>query len=541
MADQSFLDQYVINPVQNAFTSLTKGSDLSGLPYSAQEAALARRQKMAELLMQQGQQQPEVLSYKGIAAQPSVAGGLGKALSQFMGAYMGGKAEEDLATAKAKETKDVGNIFAGLADRPDVKTEGYYLPAEQPSKTMPIGMPRGASSFMPEGEATNMGTYVPGTVTPGQHLSRSEKTNRIMAAMAEHPSMAALAPMYMQNMQNEATEDRLKVEDTRYATAQKRLDQQEADRVAKEAEDKRQFQLTFGLQQRTANRADAAAARAASGMEYAIPGANYNLTGDDFLKTVPMQIRRQVQGLAQGTLSMNSRMASSKEGRALINAAMAYDPTADESNIKTRFATRQAIAPGGKIATSDNSLNTVIQHAAGLAPTYLSMGNTFLPSLNVGKNFLATNVGGSGKANAFDINVHGISEEAERAYRNAGGSESSIRDWRKNFSSDASPQTIRLGLQKLTEMLGSKMNENERQVNNALGGHGAPYQGIAPETQELLNVLNDPDLSDSDALQKIAAMKTGIDVESDKRRRKAIADAAIAAAKRPTPASGVPR
>jgi len=231
MADPSFLDQYVINPVQNAFTSLTKGSDLSGLPYSAQEAALARRQKMAELLMQQGQQQPEVLTYKGIAAQPSVAGGLGKALSQFMGAYMGGKAEEDLATAKAKEAKDVGDIFAGLADRPDVKTEGYYLPTEQPSKTMPIGMPRGASSFMPEGEATNMGTYVPGTVTPGQHLSRSEKTNRIMAAMAAHPSMAALAPMYVQNMQNE-------VADTQYATSQSRMDRQEQRQTKLDAETK---------------------------------------------------------------------------------------------------------------------------------------------------------------------------------------------------------------------------------------------------------------------------------------------------------------
>jgi hypothetical protein len=232
MADQSFLDQ-VVNPIQNAFTSLTKGSDLSGLPYSAQEAALARRQKLAELLMQQGQQQPEVLTYKGIAAQPSVAGGLGKALSQFMGAYMGGKAEEDLATAKAKEAKDVSDIFAGLADRPDVKTKGYYLPTEQPSKTMPIGMPRGASSFMPEGEATNMGTYVPGTVTPGQHLSDEEKTNRIMAGMATHPSMATLAPMYLQNMRN-------KVEDTRYASEQKKSDTRfEASQAQIDLENKR--------------------------------------------------------------------------------------------------------------------------------------------------------------------------------------------------------------------------------------------------------------------------------------------------------------
>lgn len=233
MAESSF-NEYFVNPIQNAWTSLTKGEDLSGLPYEAQAAALAKRQKLAELLMQQGQQQPEVLTYKGIAAQPSVAGGLGKALSQFMGAYMGGKADEALTAAKAKESKDVSDIFAGLADKPDVKTEGYYLPSEQPSKTMPIGMPRGATSFMPEGEASNMGTYVPGTVTPGQKLSRSEKTNRIMAAMATHPSMAAIASMYMQNMQNEAAEDRLKVEDTRYETGQTRLDRAEADRLAQQ-------------------------------------------------------------------------------------------------------------------------------------------------------------------------------------------------------------------------------------------------------------------------------------------------------------------
>jgi hypothetical protein len=234
MAEESYFNQYVVNPIQNAFTSLTKGEDLSGLPYEAQAAALAKRQKLAELLMQQGQQQPEVLTYKGIAAQPSVAGGLGKALSQFMGAYMGGKADEALTAAKAKETKDVSDIFAGLADKPDVKTEGYYLPSEQPSKTMPIGMPRGATSFMPEGEASNMGTYVPGTVTPGQKLSRSEKTNRIMAAMATHPSMAAIALMYMQNMQNEAAEARTAVEDTRYATGQTRLDRAEAERLAQQ-------------------------------------------------------------------------------------------------------------------------------------------------------------------------------------------------------------------------------------------------------------------------------------------------------------------
>jgi len=114
MAEESYFNQNVVNPIQNAWTSLTKGEDLSGLPYEAQAAALAKRQKLAELLMQQGQQQPEVLTYKGIAAQPSVAGGLGKALSQFMGAYMGGKADENLATATAAEKKAVNEERARI-------------------------------------------------------------------------------------------------------------------------------------------------------------------------------------------------------------------------------------------------------------------------------------------------------------------------------------------------------------------------------------------------------------------------------------------
>ena len=115
MAEESYFNQNVVNPIQNAWTSLTKGEDLSGLPYDAQAAAIAKRQKLAEMLMQQGQQQPEVLTYKGIAAQPSVAGGLGKALSQFMGAYMGGKAEEDAVklekTGNENFTNALGNYY----------------------------------------------------------------------------------------------------------------------------------------------------------------------------------------------------------------------------------------------------------------------------------------------------------------------------------------------------------------------------------------------------------------------------------------------
>ena len=202
MADQSFLDQYVINPVQNAFTSLTKGSDLSGLPYSAQEAALARRQKMAELLMQQGQQQPEVLTYKGIAAQPSVAGGLGKALSQFMGAYMGGKAEDDLAAAKAKEDKTVNDIYTKLFSKtPDVTQAEYYLPPNQK-------------------DSADIGQYVPAKTTPGRYLTNEEQLAVILPQISEHRGLKDLGGAFLSNAMTQRSAD---IERQRVADQEKTL------------------------------------------------------------------------------------------------------------------------------------------------------------------------------------------------------------------------------------------------------------------------------------------------------------------------------
>ena len=206
MADQSFLDQYVVNPVQNAWTSLTKGEDLSGLPYEAQAAALAKRQKLAELLMQQGQQQPEVLTYKGIAAQPSIAGGLGKALSQFMGAYMGGKAEEDAAKAKAKEDKAVGDIYTKIFSKtPDTQEAGYYLPQDTANqqKGMTPSMPSRSTSFMDQGDASNVGAYVPGKTTPGHYLNSEEQMAALLPQMAAHPALKELGNTVLSNSMTE--------------------------------------------------------------------------------------------------------------------------------------------------------------------------------------------------------------------------------------------------------------------------------------------------------------------------------------------------
>lgn len=61
-------------------------------PYASQQAAIARQQKMADILQQQAFQPQEAGSYNGIPAALPAWGGLAKALQGYMGGRMASKA-----------------------------------------------------------------------------------------------------------------------------------------------------------------------------------------------------------------------------------------------------------------------------------------------------------------------------------------------------------------------------------------------------------------------------------------------------------------
>lgn len=75
--------------------------------YASQLAAIARRQKYAELLAQQGAEDIDVQSVGGIPTPISPFQGLAKVLKSGMGAYLGRKAGEDEAAATAAEKNAV--------------------------------------------------------------------------------------------------------------------------------------------------------------------------------------------------------------------------------------------------------------------------------------------------------------------------------------------------------------------------------------------------------------------------------------------------
>lgn len=110
-------------------------------PYQAEQADIARRQKMAEIMQQQAFQPAETFSYGGIQARTSPLTGLAKMLQ----GYVAGKTQRDLVEeqkalgerAQRESASDIASLFAhmkgqeALPERPPVTAvddQGNFMP-----------------------------------------------------------------------------------------------------------------------------------------------------------------------------------------------------------------------------------------------------------------------------------------------------------------------------------------------------------------------------------------------------------------------------
>ena len=94
--------------------SLTKDDD-----YESRKAAIARQEKLAEMLSQMGAQEQAVSTAGGITAPMSGMGALARGLTSFGGSYLSGKAAADEAALKKAEKADAISQLSALYHLPD--------------------------------------------------------------------------------------------------------------------------------------------------------------------------------------------------------------------------------------------------------------------------------------------------------------------------------------------------------------------------------------------------------------------------------------
>jgi hypothetical protein len=130
-------------------------ANISLTDYSSQAAEIARRQRLAEILQQQGMEPEKVFEYNGIQAPISPLSGLAKALQLGMGAYMeakNAKKSEDLKKLSGKEFVNFMQNYDGTPEvRSDMKTVAASQPAPLAAPTAPVETINTAKPFVASG------------------------------------------------------------------------------------------------------------------------------------------------------------------------------------------------------------------------------------------------------------------------------------------------------------------------------------------------------------------------------------------------------
>jgi len=215
--------------------------------------------------------------------------------------------------------------------------------------------------------------------------------------------------------------------------------------------------------------------------------AGSGLSGDEYLATLPPGVANQVKAIAEGKLQISPMTSRSPQGAALIQMAMQYEPGTDQTVYQSRASTAKDAA-SGKLASSNNALNTVVGHLAGLSDAADKLNNTSFPWVNTFKNAVLSATGDP-RVKEFNLNAQGVAQELERAYRGAGGSEGSIKEWQQNLGNANSPAQFKAVMAKGAEMLQSKLEANHAQYVQGMHGKPGDYQSITPKSVDALAKL----------------------------------------------------
>jgi hypothetical protein len=269
--------------------------------------------------------------------------------------------------------------------------------------------------------------------------------------------------------------------------AQRQREQQRQD--AADARAAHSQSLADQANARAAAAADREQKRFESEDTMAPPPGNANLTGEDYLKTIPPALAAQVRALSDGRRAFPTGTAlRSPAVQQLIAAATQYDPTLDAANAATRVATRKKFTSG---TTRDNitALNTALGHLGTLWEDAQKLNNFRSPLLNAPVNAFEDKVLGDPRPTNFNISRHAVADELEKAFRGTSGSQAGIDEWKNSINNAQSPDQLREAIGKAVTLLDSRLQSLGDAYAQGMGKSADSMTFLNPHAQAVFNAL----------------------------------------------------
>jgi len=223
------------------------------------------------------------------------------------------------------------------------------------------------------------------------------------------------------------------------------------------------------------------------------PPGNPDLHGGVYLKTLPQSQAQIVKALAEGRMTFPSGMALSKPyWQNILMAVGQYDPSFDTANPQSRAKTRVDFTSGAS-AKNVTALNTVVGHLDGLDKAIDALPNVggfpgakLVNKIERGYANQAQNATAGDYAD-FENKKTAVANELTRVFRQSGGAEADIQDWKAKLDGADSKATLKKVVRSMAELINSRLEALGEQYKQGLGVSKDPITLLTPDKQKAFN------------------------------------------------------
>jgi plasmid maintenance system killer protein len=210
------------------------------------------------------------------------------------------------------------------------------------------------------------------------------------------------------------------------------------------------------------------------------------LTGDEFISTLPAQLKEQVKGILEHRISPPGQ--NTARGQQLMQLVSQADPTFDAKEYKTQSGFQTSLSSGhlGKtlLATS-----TAIDHLSTLEKTAKALENNDTRVINTVQNYFNKEFGGT-KVTDFEAVKKIVGDEVNKAVIGGVGAVADRQEIAKSLSSASSPAQLAGIVSKLKELMAGRVRSMEQQYNGVMHKDDFYDRYVSPEVRDALGVGN---------------------------------------------------
>lgn len=217
--------------------------------------------------------------------------------------------------------------------------------------------------------------------------------------------------------------------------------------------------------------------------------ANAQVTGADYLKTLPQARSQLVKMIGEGSLNVTPQLLTKNPGL-LSQVGQAY-PDFDQKDYNSRYNTAVAFNKG-KQGDAVRAANQAIAHMGSLneAIDKLDNFNGAMSPLNYVVNPIEKALGDT-RQGLFEQKAQAVASELRKVFAGGGGgSLAELEEWRKSLPVNASQEQQKAYLKSGVELLNGAVGALQSQYDKGMGKAATPRSLLSPEAQKTLAVIN---------------------------------------------------